>query len=228
MNECISDHTPKQDHIHHETRIGHVEYIDHDNILFSTITRSSISIDYPTGLHYPNWYFPLKLKLILSSSSVFSSFIIRCRLTSDFSIHLIQTNILKISDYYIQINHQISHRQSISDIDFNITINQINQVNPNPLFEIDLATIMLTINSTNFSQQNSNSVLFIDWFILSNSSVNSNETILRVPIHVQFDDIQTIVALTDFTSLINTAMLSMQIQQFPLKILVVNHSGYEI
>ncbi|CAF2513257.1 unnamed protein product [Rotaria sp. Silwood2] len=54
INECISDHTPKQDHIHHETRIGHVEYIDNDNILFSTITRSSISIDYPIGIHYPD------------------------------------------------------------------------------------------------------------------------------------------------------------------------------
>jgi hypothetical protein len=58
--------------------------------------------------------------------------------------------------------------------------------------------------------------------------LNSNQPILRVPIHIQYDDIQTIVALTDFTSLINTAMLSNQIQQFPLKILAVNHSGYEI
>jgi len=206
-----------------------VEYIDNDNILFSTITRSSISIDYPTGIHYINWYFPLKLKLILSSSSIFSSSLIRCRLTSYFSIYLIQINILKISNYYIQINHNISHQDSISDIDFNITINQINQTNEkNHLFEFDLATIMLNINSTNISHDNSNSVVFIDWFILSNSSFNSDEPILRVPIHIQYDDIQTIVALTDFTSLINTAMLSMQIQQFPLKILAVNHSGYEI
>ncbi|CAF2892626.1 unnamed protein product [Rotaria sp. Silwood2] len=227
INECISDHTPKQDHIHHETRIGHVEYIDNDNILFSTITRSSISIDYPIGIHYPDWYFPLKLKLIISSSFL-SSFIIRCRLLSYFSIYLIQTNILKISNYHIQINHNIHHRESSSDIDFSIKINQRNTTNQNDIFEIDVATIMLKINSTNLykiNQHNSNFILFIDWFILSNSSSHNNEPILRVPIHVQYDDIQTIVALTDFTSLINTAMLSMQIQQFPLTILAVNYSG---
>ncbi|CAF0967441.1 unnamed protein product [Rotaria sordida] len=227
INECISDHTPKQDHIHHETRIGHAEYIDNDNILFSTITRSSISIDYPIGIHYPDWYFPLKLKLIISSSFL-SSFIIRCRLLSYFSIYLIQTNILKISNYHIQINHNIYHRESLSDIDFNIKINHINKTYQNHIFEIDIATIMLRINSTNLyeiNQYNSNSILFIDWFLLSNNSFHNNEPILRVPIHVQYDDIQTIVALTDFTSLINTAMLSMQTQQFPLKILAVNYSG---
>jgi hypothetical protein len=142
------------------------------------------------------------------SSSILPSFIIRCRLTSDFSIHSIQ-----ISNNYIQINHYIHHRQSISDIDFNITINKTNQ---NNIFEIDLATIILKINSTN-------SILPINWYLLSSN--NSNQSILQIPIHVQYDNIQTIVALTDFTSLINTAMLSMQTQQYPLKILAVNHSG---
>jgi transmembrane protein 132 len=226
FNECISNHSPKQNHIHHETRIGHVEYIDNDNILFSTINHSSISIDYPTGIHYSNWYFPLKLKLILSSSSsLVSSFIIRCRLKSYFSIYSIQTNILKITNYFIQINHKIHPRSSLSDIDFNLTINQINKTNSNSLFEIDLATLLLSINSTNLHQNNSNSYLFIDWFILSNNSVHSHDPILQVPIYVQSDDIQTIVPITDFTSLINTAMLSMQIQQFPLKILAINYSG---
>ena len=150
------------------------------------------------------------------SSLILPSFIIRCRLTSNFSIHSIQTNILKISNNSIQINHYIHHRQSISDIDFNITINKTNQ---NNIFEIDLATIILKINSTN-------SILSINWFFLSsNNSFNSNQPILQIPIHVQYDNIQTIVALTDFTSLINTAMLSMQTQQYPLKILAVNHSG---
>ncbi len=149
-------------------------------------------------------------------------------MSSSFSIYSIQTNILKISNYHIQINHKIFHRQSISDIDFNITIKQINKTNENNIVEIDLATIMLAINSTDLYkniQYNSNSVLMIDWFILSNNSLDSQEPILRVPIHVQYDHIQTIVALTDFTSLINIAMLTMQIQQFPLKILAVNHSG---
>jgi hypothetical protein len=154
------------------------------------------------------------------SSSILSSFTIRCRLTSDFSIYSIQTNILKISNISIQINHNIHHQQSLSDIDFNITINKTNQ---NDIFQIDLATIMLTINSTNLQKTKS-----IDWFILSNTSSETNQSILRIPIQVQHDNIQTIVALTDYTSLINTAMLSMQTQQFPLKILAVNHSGYEI
>ncbi|CAF0760251.1 unnamed protein product [Adineta steineri] len=228
INECISDHTPKQGHIHQETRIGHAEYIDNDNIIFSTITRSSILVDYPSGIHYPNWYFPLKLKLILSSTN-YSSFIIRCRLTPYFTINSIQTNILKISNYFIQINQTVLNRQSITDIDFNITINQTNKLHEHNLIEIDLATILLTINSTylykNTNQYNSNSILFIDWFILLNNSVDYKEPIFRVPIHVQYDNIQTIVAITDFTSLINIAMLSMQIQQFPIKILAVNYSG---
>jgi hypothetical protein len=137
-------------------------------------------------------------------------------------------NILKLFNYFIQINHNISSRQSISDIDFNITINQINKTNQNDIYEIDLSTIMLTINSTNFYQNNSNSVLYIDWFIISNNSFDSNKPILQIPIQIQYDDIQVIVALTDFTRLINTAMLSMQTEQFPLKILAVNHSGYGI
>ncbi|CAF3695704.1 unnamed protein product [Rotaria socialis] len=227
IDECISDHTPKQDHIHHETRIGHAEYIDNDNIYFSTITRSSISIDYPIGIHYLDWYFPLKLKLIISSS-LLPSFVLRCRLLSHFSIHLIQTNILKISNYNIQLNHNVYHRASTSDIDFNIKINQINKTSQINTFEIDLATITLKINSTNIkkiNQENFNSVSFIDWFLLSTASFNNTESILRVPIQIKYDDIQTIVGLTDFTSLINTAMLSMQIQQFPLTILAVNHSG---
>lgn len=228
VNECIADPTIKQDHIHHETRIGHAEYIDNDNIFFSTLSRSSMSIDYPIGIHYPDWYFPLKLKLMISPS-LLSSFIVRCRLLSYFSIHSIQTNILKISNYQIQITHNTYHRKSYSDIDFNIKINQTNKTNQNNIFEIDLATITLKINSTNFYKLNSeksNPISFIDWFILPNNSIDIIEPILRIPIHIQYDNIQTIVGLTDFTSLINTAMLSMQVQQFPLKVLAVNYSGY--
>lgn len=225
LNQCISDSTPKQNHIHHETRIGHVEYLDNNNILFSTITQSFISIDYPIGIHYPNWYFPLKLKLIHSSLTIYSSFIIRCHLTSDFSIHLIQTNIPKLLNYNIYINHNISYQNFSTDIDFNITTKQINQTNEKNLFEIDLATIMLKINTKNLSQYQANSIESIHWFILTNNSSNSNQSILQIPIHIQYDDIQTIVGLTDFTSLINTAMLSMQIEKFPLKILAINHSG---
>ena len=84
---------------------------------------------------------------------------------------------------------------------------------------------MLFINSTNATNINSN--FLIDWWILSNHSMqnNSDLPILQIPIHIQFDDIQSIVPLTDHTRLINTAMLSMQIQKYPLKILAVNHSG---
>lgn len=188
------------------------------------MTHSSIAIDYPNGIHHFNWYFPLKLKLILSSISHLPSSIIRCRLKSYFSIHSIQTNIPKISNYVIQISHEISPRLSFVDIDFNLTINRTNSDSPS--FEIDLATIILFINITNSSEINSDSIYSIDWWILSNtSSDDSDPPILQIPIQIQSDDLQTIVTLTDYTSLINTAMLSMQIQRFPLRILAVNHSG---
>lgn len=166
----------------------------------------------------------MKLKLILSSITHLPASIIRCRLKPYFSIHSIQTNIPKISNYVIQITHQISSRSSFVDIDFNLTINRTDS-NPSS-FEIDLATIILFINTTNLSEINSNTIYSIDWWILSNTSSNhSDPPILQIPIQIQSDDLQTIVALTDYTSLINTAMLSMQIQKFPLKILAVNHSG---
>lgn len=224
-NECVSDSLSKQDHIHHETRIGYVEYLNDDNILFSTARHSFISIDYPIGIHYPNWYFPLKLKLIHSTVSIYSSFIIRCRLKLDFSIHEIQTNIHNISNYKIHITNNVIPSKTFHDIDFNITIKQLNQTNDKNFFEIDLATILLKINSKKLTQYQMNSIVSIDWFILTNSSLNSNQTSLKIPIHIQYDDIQTIVGLTDYTNLINTAMLSMQIQKFPLKILAVNYSG---
>jgi len=82
-------------------------------------------------------------------------------------MYSIQTNILKISNNSIQINHKTFHRQSFTDIDFNITINKTNL---NHIFEIDIATIILKINSIN-----SNS--FIDCFLLS---TNSNQSILLI------------------------------------------------
>ena len=186
------------------------------------MSRSSISINYPNGIHYSNWFVPLKFKYLHSSSTKYSTFIIRCQLIKDFLIHSIQTNILQIANYSIQINHQLSEQNYHTDIDFNLTIKQLNETQENQLIEIDLATIILRINTTHFSPLKTDSIRFIDWFILAN---HSQEPILRIPIHVQPDQIQTIVALTDFTSLINTAMLSMQNQQLLLRILAVNHSG---
>ncbi|UJR25351.1 hypothetical protein I4U23_006701 [Adineta vaga] len=215
VNDCLADSTPNQDHSHQETRIGHSEYLDNDNIIFSTITRSSISIDYPQGIHYANWYFPLKLKLILSSSTP-SSILLRSRITSHFSIYSIQK-------HHFQLNHTLSNRTTSTDIDFHITINRTNKSEQKTSIEIDLATLTLIINST--KQSKSNSIFYIDFFLLSNKSSDTKESIFRIPIHVQYDDTQTIVALTDFTSLINIAMLSMQMQQFSLKILAVNYSG---
>ncbi|CAF0864856.1 unnamed protein product [Adineta ricciae] len=222
-NDCLADHTPRQSHIHQETRIGHSEYLDNDNIMFTTITRSSVAVDYPYGVHYANWHFPLKLKLFLSST-VPSSFIIRCRLLSHFSILSIRKHNLKLANYDIQLNQTLSNRSaSTIDIDFHVHINRTNKIEQKSSVEIDLASLTVLINST--KQLKPSSIFYIDWFLLSNKSFDTKEPIFRVPIQVQYDDIQTIVALTDFTSLINIAMLTMQIQQFPLKILAVNHSG---
>ncbi|CAF1546064.1 unnamed protein product, partial [Didymodactylos carnosus] len=72
QNECLSDHTPKQEHFHSEQHIGKVDYLN-DNVVYDTLnTHSSlITIDYPTGLFYPNWLFDLKLKLKLNKYSKF-------------------------------------------------------------------------------------------------------------------------------------------------------------
>ncbi|CAF1055564.1 unnamed protein product [Didymodactylos carnosus] len=72
QNECLSDHTPKQEHFHSEQRIGQVEYLT-DNIVYDTLTThlSLITIDYPTGLFYPNWLFDLKIKLKFNKSLKF-------------------------------------------------------------------------------------------------------------------------------------------------------------
>ena len=218
-NDCLLDHLPQQDHIHHEVRIGHAEFLDYDHLFISTLSRSSISIDYPNGLHYPGWFIPLKLKLTLTStSSLGSSLLIRCHFASILSVYSIQTNVLQLLNHYIQIDH----RQSTSTIDFQLTMNEINT---NNAFEVDLATVIFTINGTSLPKPDlmqSNSIFHIDWFLQAS---NQSEPLIRVPIQIQLDDIQTIVALTDYTRLINTAMLSMQIEQYPLKILAVNHSG---
>ena len=184
------------------------------------MSRSSVSIDYSTGVHYPGWFFLMKLKLILSSTLA-PSFIIRGRLPTHLSVHSIQTNIPKIANSYIQI----LYRQSSSDIDFNVTINQTSR---NDAFEIDLATIVLVVNATNVDRTNpttTNILSSIDWFLLSSTASYPTEPILRVPVQVHSDDIQTIVALHDHTRLINTAILSMQAEQYPLRILAVNYSG---
>jgi hypothetical protein len=221
-NECIVDHSTQQSHIHHETRIGHAEYIDYDHLFISSVSRSPISIDYPNGIHYSGWSVPLKLKLILASTSFAPNFVIRCHRTALLSVTSIQTNILNLLSHYIQIDH----RQSDAFIDFHVTNNQIQS---KTLVEIDLATIIFTINTAQQLTSNdmikTNMIVSVDWFLLSNGTSNETEPIVRVPIQVRFDDIQSIVALTDFTRLINTAMLSMQIERYPLKILAVNHSG---
>ena len=160
---------------------------------------------------------------MLSSSSP-SSLLIRCRFTSHLSIHVVDATIPKISSTPIRLHHNTSTRQSLTDIDFHLTINRTAPIDAKHSREIDLATINLFINSTD-PRDSHPSVLFIDWFLLSNKSSDPKEPLFRTPVHVQYDDIQTIVALTDYSSLINIAMLSMQIQQFPLRILAVNHSG---
>ena len=202
-------------------RIGHAEYIDYDHQFISTSSRSSISIDYPNGVHYPSWFIPLKLKLIVSSS-LSSSFIIRCRFKSVLSVSSIQTNVIELLNHYIQIED----RQNGSQIDFHLIINQANL---HDVFEVDLATIIFTINGTELNSSSTkdfNHIYSVDWFLISNNSlIDPNEPLLRTPIHIEFDDIQTIVALTDFTRLINTAMLSMQAERYPLRILSVNFSG---
>ena len=220
--DCVLDHLTQQDHIHHEVRIGHAEFLDYDHLFISTLSRSSISIDYPNSVHYPGWFIPLKLKLILSSASPLgSSLVVRCQFPSILSVYSVQTNVLQLLNHYIQIDH----RQSASTIDFHLTINQ---ANANNAFEVDLATLMFTINGTSLPNSDpiqSNSIFSVDWFLLSSSASNESEPQIRVPIQIQLDDIQTIVALTDYSRLINTAMLSMRIEQYPLKILAVNHSG---
>lgn len=202
-------------------RIGHAEYIDYDYQFISTSSRSSISVDYPVGIHYPHWFVPLKLKMILSSS-LSSSFIIRCRFDSVFLLSSIKTNIIDLLNSYIQINHQ-----SYSNyIDFHILINQANLKD---VYEIDLSTIILKINDThlnNDATKNLSQDYSIRWFLLMNSSLfNESDPLIQTQIHIELDDIQTIVGLTDFTRLINTAMLSMQTERYPLRIVSVNYSG---
>ena len=210
---CTIDSVGRQDHLHHEIRIGYAEFNDQDPLALATLSRPPLSIEYPTGVHYPDWFIPLKLKLSVSSSLA-SSLTIRCRLLpSSLRLHSVQSNVLNLLDHYIQIEH----RQTASTLDFHVLINQ---VPPKETFEIDLATIIFTVNATTAHQ-----TISIDWFLSHNQTNDMNEPLLRIPIQIQNDDIQTIVALTDFTRLINTAMLSMQIEQYPLQVLAVNYSG---